>query len=235
MDQYFESRHRLCERITTVRGSWLDKTTNAATRTTYKNNIEIMKTKNLNHLALMISLVAIPLAFAEELVSEKPKMDEKALSESAKPIAPEPGTLTATIGDSQTFSTLKKALVASGLDVTLADKKGMFTIFAPTDEAFDKLPPGTLGKLLMPQNKEKLRSLLLYHVVAGKVMAASLKDGEITTMNGEKVKIKIEGETVQVGDTKVFSADVMATNGVMHSIGEVLVPKSLDGFAKLED
>ena len=194
-----------------------------------------MKIKNLNHFALLFSLFATPLAFAEETVVEKTKVVETTTTETGKPAAPEPGTLTATISDSVTFSTLKKALVASGLDVTLADKKGMFTIFAPTDEAFDKLPAGALGKLMMPQNKEKLRSLLLYHVVAGKVLAASLKDGEITTMNGEKVKIKIEGETVQVGETKVFSADVMATNGVMHSIGEVLVPKSLDGFAKLED
>lgn len=194
-----------------------------------------MKTKNLNHLALLISLIATPLAFAEETVVEKTKVVETTTTEAGKPVAPEPGTLTATIADSVTFSTLKKALAASGLDVTLADKKGMFTIFAPTDEAFDKLPAGTLGKLMLPQNKEKLRSLLLYHVVAGKVPAAALKDGEITTMNGEKVKVEIDDKTVEVGDTKVFSADVMATNGVMHSIGEVLVPKSLDGFAKLEE
>ena len=194
-----------------------------------------MKTTKSNQLALLLAILTTPLIFAADIVAEKSKGEEKSTTEPAKPFAPEPGTLTATIGDSVTFSTLKKALAASGLDVALADKKGAFTIFAPTDEAFDKLPAGTLGKLMLPQNKEKLRSLLLYHVVAGKVPAASLKDGEITTMNGEKVKIDVEGETVKVGNTKVFSADVMATNGVMHSIGEVLVPKSLDGFAKLED
>ncbi len=199
------------------------------------NHINMMKTKNSNQLALLLSLLAMPLAFAAETVAEKPKMEEKTTTEPAKPFAPDPGSLTATINDSVTFSTLKKALIASGLDVVLADKTGVYTIFAPTDEAFDKLPAGTLGKLMLPQNKEKLRSLLLYHVVAGKVPAADLKDGEVTTMNGEKVKIKIDGGTVEVGETKVFSADVMATNGVMHSIGEVLVPKTLDGFAKLED
>ncbi|MES2660737.1 MAG: fasciclin domain-containing protein [Verrucomicrobiota bacterium] len=194
-----------------------------------------MKTNNLNHLALLLALVATPLAFAEEVVVEKTKVVETTTTETAVPTAPEAGTLTGNINDSVTFSTLKKALVASGLDVVLADKKGVYTVFAPTDEAFDKLPAGTLGKLMMPQNKEKLRSLVLFHVVAGKVTAAELKDGEVTTMNGEKVKIDVDGETVEIGDTKVFSADVMATNGVMHSIGEVLVPKTLDGFAKLDD
>ncbi len=193
-----------------------------------------MKTKILTQFALLFSLAVTPAAFAVDTAAEKPKTEEKA-TEPAKPATTEAGTLTAMIGDSLSFSTLKKALVASGLDVTLADKKGVFTIFAPTDEAFDKLPAGTLGKLLLPQNKEKLRSLLLFHVVAGKVLAADLKSGEVTTLNGEKVKIDVDGDKVKVGDTKVFSANVMATNGVMHSVGEVLVPKSLDGFSGLKD
>lgn len=187
-----------------------------------------MKTKNPLRLALMLCLTVSPLAYAvEELKTEK--------ESTVKPAAPEPGTLTATISDSVTFSILKQALTATGLDVTLADKKGVFTVFAPTDEAFGKLPAGTLAKLMMPQNKEKLRSLLLFHVVAGKILATELKNGEVTTLNGEKVEVKIEGETIEVGEAKVFSANVMATNGVMHSIGEVLVPKTLDGFANLED
>ncbi len=146
----------------------------------------------------------------------------------------EPGTLTTTIQDSVTFGTLAAALKASGLDVTLG-QKGTFTIFAPTDEAFGKLPKGALEKLLLPENKEKLRSLLLYHVVAGKVMASDLKDGEVKTMNGEKVEIDVEESEIEIDDSKIFSSDVIATNGVMHSIGEVLVPKSLDGFAGLDD
>jgi uncharacterized surface protein with fasciclin (FAS1) repeats len=193
-----------------------------------------MKTKNLTHLALIFSLTATaPFAFAQDPVADQPKLNEPVL-EPAKP-AVAPGTLTATITESVSFSTLTKALKAAGLDVTLADSKGVFTIFAPTDEAFDKLPAGTLGKLLLPQNKEKLRSLLLFHVVAGKMLAADLKSGDVTTVNGEKVKIDVDGDKIEVGDTQVFSADVPASNGVMHSIGEVLVPKSLDEFAGLED
>jgi len=110
-----------------------------------------------------------------------------------------------------------------------------FTIFAPTDEAFAKLPADTLTKLMLPANVEKLRMLLLYHVVAGKVMAADLQDGEVKTVNGEKFVVKVSSNKVEVNGEKVYSADVVATNGVMHSIGEVMVPKSLDGLAGLKD
>ncbi|MEO7098668.1 MAG: fasciclin domain-containing protein [Luteolibacter sp.] len=194
-----------------------------------------MKTNILTRTALLISLAACSASFAAEIAVEKPRIEEKTTTETVIPVAPEPGSLTATIGASVSFSTLKKALTAAGLDATLADKKGVYTIFAPTDEAFDKLPAGTLGKLMLPQNKEKLRSLLLFHVIPGKMLTADMKSGEVTTMNGEKVKIEVEDKKIEVGDAKIFSSNVMATNGVMHSIGEVLVPKSLDGFAKLED
>lgn len=160
---------------------------------------------------------------------DEKKMEDKAMPEIMK------GSLTTVIGDSATFSTLAAALKATGLDVTLGGKEN-YTIFAPTDEAFAKLNEKTLAKLMLPENKEKLRSLLLYHVVPGKVMAADLKDDmEVKTANGEKVKIDINGDEVKVNDSKVFSTDTPATNGVMHSVGEVIVPKSLDKFAGLED
>lgn len=194
-----------------------------------------MKTKDLTHIALLLSLAAAtPAAFAQDPMVEKPMMGEKTAVMPVKPM--ELGSLTKLIGDSVTFSTLTTALKAAGLDVTLEDKKGAFTVFAPTDEAFDKLPVGVLGKLLLPENKEKLRSLLLYHVIAGKMPAAELTNGEVKTMNGEKVKIDVDadGKKIEINQSKVFSADVMANNGVMHSIGTVLVPKSLDGFAGLD-
>lgn len=193
-----------------------------------------MKNNHLKNLVALITLSACPLALAAEKTTTTTKTVESATT-TADPAAPAPGTLTAMIGDSKTFSILKKALTAAGLDETLADPKGVYTIFAPTDEAFGKLPDGSLTELMLPQNKEKLRSLLLYHVVAGKMLSSDLKSGKVTTMNGEKVSVDVDDETIKVGDTKVFSADVLATNGVMHSIGQVLVPKSLDGFAKLKD
>eukprot|EP00903_Cladosiphon_okamuranus_P003774 g3772.t1 len=145
------------------------------------------------------------------------------------------GSLTTVISDSATFATLTAALKAAGLDTVLGGNDN-YTIFAPTDEAFGKLPEGTLNKLLMPANKEKLRSLLLYHVIPGKVLSSDLKDDmEVTTANGELLEIDIDGDEIKAEDAKVFSTDTMAKNGVMHSVGEVIVPESLDEFAGLED
>ena len=189
------------------------------------HHLNPMKHKNTIRTALIIFTAFTPVAFSEEGGDDKVKTEEKATVET--------GSLSAMIGDSATFSTLKKALVAAGLDTTLGTK-GEYTVFAPTDEAFGKLPAGVLAKLLLPENKEKLRSLLLYHVVAGNVLAANLKEGDVKTMNGEKVEVDIDGAEIKINDSKVFSADVVANNGVMHSIGTVMVPKSLDGFAGLD-
>ena len=182
--------------------------------------------KRLTQIILLGSLFTVQeTAFSQESVVAK--------SQELKKMVIETGSLTAMIKDSVTFSILTKALTAAELDVTLGNK-GEFTIFAPTDEAFGKLPAGVLAKLLLPENKEKLRSLLLYHVVAGKVLSTDLKDGDVKTMNGEKVKIDVSSEKIEVDGAKVFSADVMANNGVMHTIGTVIIPKSLDDFAGLD-
>lgn len=186
-----------------------------------------MKTKELTRLALLLALAPLaPIAFAQEAADKKPAAEEKAASDA--------GTITAAVRDSATFSILTKALKAAELDVTLGSK-GTYTVFAPTDEAFGKLPEGTLDKLLLPENKEKLRSLLMYHVVPGKFMAADLKDGDVKTANGEKVEIDVETDGVEVEDSKVSKADLVLSNGVVHSIDKVLVPKSLDGFAGLDE
>ncbi len=197
--------------------------------------------KMMNHLtrfALITALAAFTPAATAENESNESENGAVAGAVIGFPHAAaiEKGSLTTVIHDSKTFSILTKALKAAGLDQTLG-QKGTYTIFAPTDEAFQKLDAGTLDKLLLPENKEKLRSLLLYHVVAGKVMAADLKDGEVKTMNGEKIEVDVDdnGKDVEIDDAKVFSTDVPATNGVMHSIGSVLVPDSLDGFAGLDD
>lgn len=185
-----------------------------------------MKTKHLTRTAILISLAAFnPLVSAQDAPAEKSVLEEKAVVQ--------PGTLTTVISDSVTFSTLTRALKAAELDVTLGGKDE-FTIFAPTDDAFGKLPAETLAKLLLPENKEKLRMLLLYHVVAGKVVSDDLTDGDVKTVNGEKVSIDVSDKKIEVNGAKVYSANVAATNGVMHSIGVVLVPKSLDGFIGLD-
>jgi uncharacterized surface protein with fasciclin (FAS1) repeats len=186
-----------------------------------------MKTKELTRLALLLAIAPLsPVAFAEEKEAAKPATEEK--------VATDAGSITASLRDSATFSILTKALKAAGLDGTLGSK-GSYTVFAPTDEAFSKLKEGTLDKLLLPENKEKLRSLLMYHVLQGNFMSSDLKEGEVQTANGEKAEIDIDGATIEIEDSKVAKADLVLNNGVIHSIDQVLVPKSLDGFLGLDE
>lgn len=122
------------------------------------------------------------------------------------------------------FRTLAAALQAAGLVDTLKGK-GPFTVFAPTDEAFSKLPAGTVESLLKPENKDKLRAILLYHVVAGDVSAAQvIKMSSAKTVNGQELKIAVQGGTVTVNGAKVIKADIVASNGVIHVIDTVLLP-----------
>ena len=125
------------------------------------------------------------------------------------------------------FKTLAKALDAAGLVTTLKGA-GPFTVFAPTDEAFAKLPDGTLETLLKPENKEKLRRILTYHVVAGKVMASDVvKLQSAKAVSGDTITLKVENGTVHVDNATVTSADVLASNGVIHVIDSVILPKGL--------
>jgi len=125
------------------------------------------------------------------------------------------------------FKTLAKALDAAGLVTTLKGG-GPFTVFAPTDEAFAKLPDGTLDTLLKPENKEKLRRILTYHVVAGKVMASDVvKLQSARAVSGDTITVTVEDGVVHVDNATVTSADVLASNGVIHVIDSVILPKGL--------
>ena len=125
-----------------------------------------------------------------------------------------------------TFNTLATALQAAGLTDTLKSR-GPFTVFAPTDEAFSKLPAGTVESLLKPENKEKLKAILLYHVVSGDVTAAQVvKLSAAKTVNGQDLKLTVNDGTVMVNDAKVVKADVLASNGVIQVIDTVLLPKN---------
>jgi len=123
------------------------------------------------------------------------------------------------------FKTLTTALAAAGLVETLKGK-GPFTVFAPTDEAFAKLPAGTVESLLKPANKQKLTAILTYHVVAGNVKAADVvKLSSAKTLNGQSVTIKTVGGKVLINGATVVKADIAATNGTIHVIDTVLMPK----------
>lgn len=122
------------------------------------------------------------------------------------------------------FKTLAAALKAAGLIETLKGK-GPFTVFAPTDEAFAKLPEGTVESLLKPENKDKLVGILTYHVVAGKVMAADVvKLKEAKTVQGKAVKITVKDGKVMVDAANVVTTDIATSNGVIHVIDAVILP-----------
>jgi uncharacterized surface protein with fasciclin (FAS1) repeats len=121
------------------------------------------------------------------------------------------------------FNTLVAAVKAAGLVETLQGT-GPFTVFAPTDEAFAKLPKGTVEDLLKPENKAKLVAILTYHVVAGKVMAADVKTMKAKTVNGQSLDVKVSDSGVTVDNAKVVKTDVAASNGVIHVIDTVVLP-----------
>jgi uncharacterized surface protein with fasciclin (FAS1) repeats len=123
------------------------------------------------------------------------------------------------------FNTLAAALKAADLIDTLKGE-GPFTVFAPTDEAFAKLPKGTVENLLKPENKSKLAAILTYHVVAGKVMAADVvKIKSAKTVNGQSIKVKAGSGGVMVDNAKVVKTDIETSNGVIHVIDSVILPK----------
>ena len=126
------------------------------------------------------------------------------------------------------FETLVTAVKAAGLVDTLKSK-GPFTVFAPLDSAFAKLPKGTVGELVKPENKKKLTSILTYHVVSGKVMAADAvalakKGAEAKTVQGSTIKLTMKDGAVYVNGAKVVKTDIVCKNGVIHVIDSVIIP-----------
>lgn len=154
------------------------------------------------------------------------------------PSKPTPGTTPGGRSDSNknivaiaaangSFKTLTKALQVAGLSETLQGK-GPFTVFAPTDAAFAKLPPDALRDLLKPENKEVLVKILTYHVVSGRVLSTDLKSGPVKSLQGDPIGVKVDPSTgVTVNEAKVIQPDIKASNGVIHVIDQVVLPPSL--------
>ena len=133
-----------------------------------------------------------------------------------------------TAAGAEDFKTLVAAVKAAGLVETLKGE-GPFTVLAPTDEAFAKLPAGTVDSLLKPENKDKLVAILKYHVIPAKAMAADVKglDGkEVKTVEGSPIKVAIADGAVTVAGAKVIKTDIECTNGVIHVIDSVILPPS---------
>ena len=138
----------------------------------------------------------------------------------------EAGTIVEVASGNPDFSTLVAAVEAAGLVETLSSD-GPFTVFAPTNEAFEALPEGVLDALLLPENKDALTSILTYHVVSGEVMAADVTAGDVPTVEGSTIAITTDGG-VKVNDANVVATDVDASNGVIHVIDAVIVPPTVD-------
>ena len=136
------------------------------------------------------------------------------------------GTIVEVAQGNPDFSTLVAAITAAGLGDALSGE-GPFTVFAPTNAAFEALPEGLLEKLLLPENKEVLTKILTYHVVPSKVMAADVAAGDVATLESSTFAITTEGG-VKVNASNVTATDVAASNGVIHVIDAVLVPASVD-------
>jgi len=135
-------------------------------------------------------------------------------------------TIVAVAAANDNFSTLKTALEAASLTETLAGQ-GPFTVFAPTNAAFETLGKDKVQALLKPENKNKLVKVLTYHVVPGQLLSTDLKSGKTKTAEGDSVTVMVSGGKVKVNNAKVTQADIKASNGVIHVIDAVLLPPNL--------
>lgn len=168
---------------------------------------------------LMLTTLAMVVCTAASTLMSIPAQAKEDAKEHAKE---HPQDIVDTAVASGKFKTLVAAVQSAGLVETLKGK-GPFTVFAPSDEAFAKLPAGTVEALL--KDKEKLTAILTYHVVASKEMAAAaLQKTELKTVNGKSLTLKVEGGNVWVGNGKVVKTDIAASNGVIHVIDTVLLP-----------
>jgi uncharacterized surface protein with fasciclin (FAS1) repeats len=145
---------------------------------------------------------------------------------------PEKKDIVDTAVGAKKFGTLVAAVKAAGLVETLKSK-GPFTVFAPLDSAFAKLPEGTVKDLLKPENKKKLAAILTYHVVPGKVMAKAAikvakKGGSVKTVQGSKIKLSLKEGSVYINGAKVVKTDIACSNGVIHVLDSVILPPSDD-------
>ncbi len=156
--------------------------------------------------------------------------EETMASEDEAMESEEPGTIVDVAAGNEEFSTLVAAVQAAGLVETLSGD-GPFTVFAPTNAAFEALPAGVLDALLLPENKDTLVKILTYHVVAGEVTSDRIGAGNVPTVEGQTVAVTTEGGGVQVNGANVIATDVEASNGVIHVIDAVILPPDVDPAA----
>ncbi|WP_228024863.1 fasciclin domain-containing protein [cf. Phormidesmis sp. LEGE 11477] len=181
--------------------------------------------------ALMILPVAVACDTPSDEVSEAPtEMPDAPVSGTEAT----DGTIVDVAVDSGSFSTLIAAVQAAGLEEALSSE-GPFTVFAPTDEAFDALPPGALDELLLPENKGALTQVLAYHVVPGAITSDQIQTGTVTSIEESDLDLVADDMGVTVNGANVVSPDMVTSNGVIHAIDAVLLPPSLTGAPPAEE
>lgn len=174
--------------------------------------------KSISFIAIAITMTVVTATAQDKMNNEKGVMVGGAMMVKSKNIVEN-------ALNSKDHTTLVAAVKAAGLVETLSST-GPFTVFAPTNEAFNMLPKGTVDNLLLAENKAKLTSVLTYHVVAGRYTSKDLKDGmKLKTVQGQEIIITKKGNQLMVNDAKIQIADIMDSNGVTYVINKVLMPK----------
>lgn len=182
---------------------------------TFNLNTEIMKKQIFSLMSMLMVVGFTAFANGDENKGDNPKKENQSMD------------IVDLASSQDNLSTLVAAVKAAGLVETLKGD-GPFTVFAPTNEAFEALPAGTLEMLLKPENKDKLVAVLTYHVVTGDVESSGLSDGmSVETVEGSEIDVAVEGESVMVNEASVVSADVAASNGVVHVIDQVILPPNM--------
>ncbi|MEM6262968.1 MAG: fasciclin domain-containing protein [Bacteroidota bacterium] len=187
----------------------------------------IMNAKQVVTVALMLMGVVFSQVFAQCHNSHRSaqRTSHQTNYRSASQTSANPDIVELAAG-AQNLSILVAAVKAAGLVSTLQGK-GPFTVFAPTDQAFAALPEGTLEDLLKPENKKKLQKILTYHVVAGRIEANDLQNGQVKSVEGSNIKVQLTDGAVRINDALVRNADIRAKNGVVHVIDRVILPPNL--------
>jgi uncharacterized surface protein with fasciclin (FAS1) repeats len=181
--------------------------------------------KKLKYLSLVVVIVSSAFLASCGNATKDEAVEETTVEVVEEAPVEAPKTVVDIAVGSPDHTTLVAAVTAAGLVETLSGT-GPFTIFAPTNAAFAALPAGTVENLLKPENKEKLSSVLTFHVVAGNVLAANLSDGQVVkTLNGQDLKVSIKDGKVMINGANVVAADLSGSNGVIHVVDAVLLPK----------
>ena len=211
--------------VTTVQGEDITIAADGDTLTVNDATITAVDVEASNGVIHVIDSVLVPPSIdAAALIAADAGGDEQAA---------ELGTIIDVATEAGNFTTLLAAGEASGISAVL-DAPGEYTIFAPTDEAFEALPEGLVDALLLPENSAALSAILTYHGLLGVVPSTAVEAGDVTTIQGEDITFAIDGDTITINDTATITAvDLEASNGVIHVIDAVLVPPSIDPAALL--